>query len=190
MYFLIFGCIIFFATHLYSSFRSRQPNQDIRARLGYVKFMALYGLLSMLGFILIVWGFGLARPSPKLYTPPAWGQHVNMALMLPALILILAAYAPRGIIKTNTKHPMVLGIILWSLGHLLANGETNSVILFGSFFVYGLIDWFASIGRPQPIQKPNLFGDIYAVVIGCVVYYLFVKYLHVMMIGVPVIPGA
>ncbi len=187
MYFLIFGCVIFFAVHFYSAFRSRQPATDARVRLGYVRFMMLYGGLSALGFVLMIWGYGLARPSPLLYQPPAWGRHVTMALMLPAMILLFAAYGPRGRIKQMTKHPMVLAVLLWSLGHLLANGELNSVVLFGSFLVYGIIDWFASIGRPQPVQKPNTFGDLYAVLVGGAVYYLFVKYLHAMIIGVPVL---
>ncbi len=190
MYFLILGCVLFFAVHFYSGFRSRQPGRDIRMKLGYWRFMMLYGGLSALGFALMVWGYGLARPSPELYHPPSWGRPVNMALMFPAMILLFAAYGPRGLIKQKTKHPMVLAIILWSFGHLLANGELNSIILFGSFLVYGIIDWFASIGRPQPVQKPNLFGDFYALTVGGFVYYLFVKYLHAMIIGVPVIPGS
>ena len=189
MYFLIAGCVLFFVTHLYTSVRTRDPARDIRVRLGPAKYMAIYSVFAGLGFVLMVWGYGLARPSPALYTPPAWGAHVNLALMLPALILLFAAYAPLGYIKNAVKHPMVLGVILWSFGHLLANGELNSVILFGSFLAYALIDRILVMGRPVkiPAKPPSLFADIYAVCVGAAVYFLFYKYLHAMMIGVPVI---
>jgi len=189
MYFLIAGSILFFATHLYSAFRSRERRQDIRVRMGTMKYMGLYSLISGFGFALMLWGYGLDRPSAKIYTPPDWGIAANMSLMLPALILLLTAYGPRGYIKQFTKHPMVLAIILWSTGHLLANGELNSIILFGSFLVYALIDRLAVIGRPDSIKKTNIMGDLYAVIIGSAVYYLFVKHLHDLMIGVPIIAG-
>ena len=189
MYFLIAGTVLFFATHLYSAFRTRTPGQDIRVRMGTMKYMGLYSLISGLGFVLMLWGYGLARPSMQIYTPPNWGIAANMSLMLPALILLLAAYGPRGYIKQYTKHPMVLSIILWSVGHLLANGELNSIILFGSFLVYALIDRMAVLGRPEPLKKPTIIGDLYAVIVGVVVYYLFIKHLHELIIGVPIIAG-
>lgn len=189
MYFLIAGTILFFATHLYSSFRSRIPSRDIRVRMGTIKYMGLYSIFSGLGFALMIWGYGLARPSPALYTPPDWSVHVNMALMLPALILLLAAYGPLGYIKQAVKHPMLLAIILWSSGHLLANGEQNSVILFGSFLAFAIIDRVAVNGRDLPIKKISIAGDLYAVIIGTAVYFLFVKNLHELTIRVPVMSG-
>ncbi|MBN4055749.1 NnrU family protein [bacterium AH-315-J23] len=189
MYFLIIGVIVFFATHLYSSFRSRAPGRDIKVRLGMMKYMGLYSIFSGAGFVLILWGYGLARPSASVYTPPDWGVHVNMAFMLPALILLLAAYGPRGYIKQMVKHPMLLSIMFWSVGHLLANGELNSVILFGSFLVYAIIDRFAVNGRVFPVKKITIIADLYAVIVGTAVYYLFVKHLHELTIGVPVMAG-
>ncbi len=186
MYFLIAGVIIFFAIHLYSSFRSRIPDRDIRMRMGVMKYMGLYSIFSGAGFVLILWGYGLARPSASLYTPPDWGVHVNMALMLPALILLMAAYGPRGHISQTIKHPMLMSIMFWSVGHLLANGEMNSVLLFGSFLVYAVIDRFAVAGRDLPVKKVTIAGDLYALIIGTSVYFLFFKYLHELTIGVPV----
>ena len=189
MYFLIAGVIVFFATHLYSSFRSRVPGRDIRVRMGVMKYMGLYSVLSGAGFVLMLWGYGLARPSESLYTPPDWGVHVNMGLMLPSLILLIASYGPQGYIKQMVKHPMLLSVMLWSVGHLVANGEMNSVILFGSFLAYAIIDRFAVAGRDIPVKKVTLIGDIYALVIGSAVYFLFAKYLHDLTIGVPVMGG-
>ena len=190
MYFLIAGTVLFFATHLYSSFRTRMPGRDIRVRMGTMKYMGLYSIFSGLGFALMLWGYGLARPSALVYTPPEWGVHVAMALMLPALILLMAAYVPHSYIKQAVKHPMLLAIMLWSVGHLLANGEMNSLILFGSFLAYAIIDRIAVSGRNLPVKKAGIAGDIYAVVIGTAIYFLFVKYLHELMMGVPVMGGS
>ena len=189
MYFLIAGVAVFFATHLYSSFRTRVPARDMRLRMGVMRYMGLYSIFSGAGFVLMLWGYGLARPAAKVYTPPDWGIHVNMALMLPALILLMAAYGPRGYIKQMAKHPMLLAIMLWSVGHLLANGEMNSLILFGSFLAYAVIDRFAVAGRDIPVKKVTITGDLYAVIIGSAVYYLFLKHLHELTIGVPVMGG-
>ncbi len=186
MYFLIAGTVLFFITHLYSSLRSREPGRDIRVRMGFMRYMGLYSLLAGLGFALMVWGYGLARPSTLVFTPPSWGMHVTMALMLPALILLLAAYGPYGYIKKKLKHPMLWGITLWSFGHLLANGEMNSLILFGSFLAYAVIVLIAVRGREVMVKKPNIVGDFYAVIVGALVYFLFVKHLHELMIGLPI----
>ena len=161
LYFLIAGCVLFFAAHLYSSFRTRMPSRDVRVSMGEMKFMALYSLVSGLGFVLMIWGYGLARPSPQIFTPPTWGAHVTMAVMLPALVLFFCN-GPHGHIKQAVKHPMLLGVILWAAGHLLANGELNSLILFGSFLAYSLIDRVAVMGRETPIKKPKISGDIFA----------------------------
>jgi len=186
MYFLLAGVIVFFATHLYSSFRTRIPGRDIRLRMGAMKYMGLHSIFSGAGFVLMLWGYGLARPAAQIYTPPDWGVHVTMGLMLPAIILLLAAYGPRGYIKQWVKHPMLLSIMLWSAGHLLSNGELNSVILFGSFLVYAVIDRFAVTGRDIPVKKVTIIGDLYAVIVGLAVYILFAKYLHELTVGVPV----
>ena len=186
MYFLIAGTILFFATHLYSSFRTRVPGRDIRVRMGYMKYMGLYSLLSGFGFVLMLWGYSLARPATHIYSPPDWGVHVNMALMLPALILLLAAYGPRGYIKHTVKHPMLWSVVLWGVGHLFVKGDLAALILFGSFLAYALIDLMVVRGRLAPVIKIGIFGDLYAVVLGAVVYFLFVKNLHTLIISVPV----
>ncbi|MEE9273634.1 MAG: NnrU family protein [Robiginitomaculum sp.] len=186
MYFFITGLILFFATHLYSSFRNRTPSMDIKERLGYMWFMGVYSIISGLGFVLIVWGFGLSRPSPQVFTPPSWSAYVTMAFMLPSFVLLFVAYGPQGYIKKAVKHPMLLSIILWAGGHLLTNGELNSLFLFGSFLLYAIINRIAVSGRPIPVKRVSIIGDIYAIVIGVAVYYLFIKYLHGMMIGVEI----
>ena len=192
MTYLILGLIIFFGAHLFSTFRSRAPGKDIRHRLGHGPYMGLYSLVSLAGFVLIVWGFGAARPAPVLYTPPAGLAHLNLALMLPAMILLVAAYMPTGRIKKAAKHPMLLAVKIWAFGHLLANGELNSVLLFGSFLAYGVIDRIALKKRgdlgPGPDAPVSAIGDIGAVVIGLGAYALIAHWLHPILFGVSAIP--
>ncbi|NNC36246.1 MAG: NnrU family protein [Hyphomonadaceae bacterium] len=186
MYFLIVGALMFFAVHFYSAFRSRLPGNDTRKKLGDARFMATYSVISLIGFVLMVWGYDLARPSPQLYNPPAWARSAPYILMLPAFILIVSAYAPRGRIKNYAKHPMLWATILWSFSHLLANGEINSLILFGGFLVFALIDRISVINRPEPIKKISKTSDIFVVLIGAIAYAATLTIFHPVLFGVSV----
>ncbi len=187
MYYLIFGLVIFFAPHLYSTFRSRETGRDIKANMGAGKYMGLYSLITLAGFILIIWGYGLSRPSPTVFTPPTWGRHINLALMWPSFILLVSSNAPLGYLKQVLKHPMLYGIILWSAGHLLATGEQNSLLLFGTFLIYALIDRHVVSSRNLPVKTASILGDIIAIVVGTALYWVMIKYLHPMWIGVPLL---
>ena len=193
MLYLILGLVIFFGAHLFSAFRSREPGKDLKVKLGRGPYMGLYSLVSIAGFVLIVWGFGAARPAPILYQPPVWMAHLNLVLMLPAMILLAAAYAPTGRIRKAVKHPMLAAVKIWALGHLLANGELNSVLLFGSFLAYGVIDRIALKKRgdtgPGPDAPVSAMGDLGAVVIGTAAYAVLLFWLHPIAFGVPALPA-
>ena len=188
----ISGLVIFFGVHLFSAFRSRAEGADLRKKWGDAKFMGLISLISIVGFVLIVFGFGQARPSAVLYTPPSWGVHVNMLLMLLALIALTASQVPAGHIKKRLKHPMLVSIKLWALGHLLSNGELVSVLLFGAFLTYAVIDRIAvkrrgDMGAVDAVANPK--WDMVAIFFGLAIYAAFVMKLHAVLIGVPVIAG-
>ena len=193
MPYLIAGLVLFFGAHLFSAFRSRAPGKDLRQRMGYGPYMGLYSLVALAGFGLIIYGYDAARWMGSLYFAPSWGRHLNMTLMLPAMIILVAAYLPTGRIKKTLKHPMLVAVKLWALGHLLANGEWNSVILFTSFLAYAIIDRIAVKKRgdngPPADVAPSSLGDIGALVIGIGVYLAFVFHLHEFLIGVPVLAG-
>ena len=127
------GLVLFFGIHIFSALRPRDTDKDLKQRMGYGPFMGLYSLVSLLGFGLIIYGFGATRGMGVIYTPPTGLAHINLLLTIPALILLVASQVPAGHIKKITKQPMLLAVKLWALGHLLANGELNSVLLFGSF---------------------------------------------------------
>lgn len=193
MTFLILGLVIFFGTHLFSAYRSREPGKDIRVKMGQGPYMGLYSLVSLAGFVLIVWGYGAARPAPVLYVPPSYFAHINMGLMLFAMVFLAAAYLPTGHIKKAVKHPMLLAVKIWATGHLLANGELNSVLLFGSFLAYGVLDRIAVKKRgdngPGPDVKANVMGDVGAVIVGLGAYAVIAHWAHPILFGVSAVPG-
>ena len=193
MMYMVLGLVIFFGTHLFSAYRSREAGKGLRVKMGEGPYMGLYSLLSLAGFALIIWGYGAARPAPILYTPPAFLAHINLLLMAFAMIFLAAAYLPTGHIKKAVKHPMLLAVKVWAFGHLLANGELNSVLLFGSFLAYGVLDRIAVKKRgdngPGPDAAVNVMGDVAAVVVGLGVYAAILLWLHPILFGVAVLPG-
>lgn len=193
MVLFLLGLAIFFGVHIFSALRSREDGRDLKARLGYGPFMGLYSLISIVGFVLICLGYGATRGLGVLYVPPTWLAHINVLLMVPALILLVASQLPAGHIKKATKHPMLLAVKIWALGHLLANGEYNSVILFGSFLAYAVFDRIMVKKRgdngpgPDVVLKPAM--DIASVVIGAAAWAALAFWLHPILFGVSAVPG-
>ncbi|MEL6472845.1 MAG: NnrU family protein [Pseudomonadota bacterium] len=191
---LILGMASFMVVHLFAAFRTREAGQGLRNSLGEGPYMGLFSLLSIASLALIVYGYGAARPAPILYQPPVALQHLNLVLMLIAMIVLAAAYTPTGYIKRAVKHPMVLAVKIWAVGHLLANGELNSVILFGGFLIYGVLSRIAAKRRgdngPGPDAAVSLTGDIAAIAVGLVAYGSLAFYLHPILFGVAAVPAA
>jgi uncharacterized membrane protein len=151
-----------------------------------------YAVASLVGLALIVWGFAHYRAEGMIpvWSPPTFLRHLNVALMLPASILVVASYI-RGRIYTAVKHPMLAGIKLWAFGHLLANGDLGGMILFGSFLAWAVFDRISlkhrnDAGAP-PIPVGGVTNDLIAVVVGIVVYLALAFAFHPVVIGVPVI---
>ncbi|HRW67127.1 MAG TPA: NnrU family protein, partial [Candidatus Competibacter sp.] len=148
---------------------------------------AAYSLVALIGFGLIVWGYGLARHDPVvLYWSPTWLRHLALLLLVPVFPLLLAAYLP-GRIQTTAKHPMLAAIKLWAVAHLLANGMLADVLLFGTFLVWAVVDRISlkrRAPRPVPGAQPSKMNDLIAVVGGLALYVAFVLWLHLWLIGV------
>ena len=188
MLYLILGLVIFLGVHsveiVSPTFRSSAV-----ARLGEKPYKGIYSLLSILGFVLLVWGYGVARQQPILmYAPPLWMRHLTLLLMLPVFPLFLAAYLP-GRIKTAVKHPMLAAVKAWAFAHLLANGMLADVLLFGGFLLWAVADRISikrrAVVRPVPGPPPGKFNDLIAVVGGLALYVIFVFWAHLWLIGVP-----
>lgn len=188
MWFLILGLLIFLGMH---SLRMLAPEFRDRAiaRHGANAWRAIYSLVSIGGFVLIVWGFGLARQQPVLlYAPILAMKHLNMLFTLLAFVLVAAAYVPRNHIKAKLGHPMLAGIKLWALGHLLATGFLHDVVLFGTFLVWAIAD-FAVCRRRDRLNGTmhpagTMAGDVATVLIGLAAWAAFAFWLHLRLIGV------
>jgi uncharacterized membrane protein len=185
---LIAGLLLFLGVHSTRVFADAWRTQQI-GRLGAGRWKVLYTVVSLIGFGLLVWGFGMARAQPVLlWAPPHWTHHVAALLVLVAFILVVAAYVPGTHIKAAVGHPMVLGVKVWAAAHLLANGTLADVLLFGSFLVWAIYTYAASRRRDRAAgtryPAAGAGRDVLAVVIGVVAFGLFAAVGHRWLIGV------
>ncbi len=188
MIYLILGLVIFLGVHSVRMVADDWRTQT-RARLGEGPYKGVYSVISLLGFALLVWGFGQARQMPvQLWSPPTFMRHLALLLTLISFVLLAAAYVPGNSIKARVHHPMVLGVKVWAFAHLLANGNLAHVVLFGSFLAWAVWNFIASRrrDRAQGVQYPPGTGGATAVtvVVGVGAWLIFALVLHGWLIGV------
>ncbi|MFC2953353.1 NnrU family protein [Marinicaulis aureus] len=177
------GLIIFFGAHLFTGLM-RAPRAAIISKVGEMPYKGLYSLVSIAGFVLIIMGWKTADAS-VIYTTPYWLRHVTHLLMLIAFILLTAAYIPAGKIAAGAKHPMLAGVKIWAFAHLLVNGELRSIILFGSFLAYAVIDRIAVKKRGETGRAAGpVINDVIAVVVGGAAFAAVAFYGHKYIAGV------
>jgi uncharacterized membrane protein len=183
---LVLGLIFFLGMHSVSIIRPGLRATAIE-RFGDLPWQAVYGMISLAGFVLIVWGYGEARQSAiALYDPPTWMRHISLLLMLPVFPLLFAVYLP-GRIQSATKHPMLLAVKIWAFTHLLANGTLADLLLFGTFLAWAVADRISlkrRIGPPVHRAPPSQTNDAIAIIGGVTVYLLFLFWLHHALMGV------
>jgi uncharacterized membrane protein len=186
---MILGLVLFLGVHTLTT--QRKLRARLVASMGEGGYKIGYALVSVAGLVLIVWGFAHYRATGMwgVWTPPTALKHVTVALMLPAVILVVAAYI-RGRIYTAVKHPMLTGVKLWAAAHLIANGDLGSIILFGSFLAWAVFDRISLKRRADPGAPPIPVGgpanDLIAVAVGIVAYLALGFAFHPVVIGVPV----
>ncbi|HVW70728.1 MAG TPA: NnrU family protein [Steroidobacteraceae bacterium] len=189
MAYLVLGLILFLGAHSISIIAPGWRDR-VAARAGDA-WRGIYSLVSIAGFVLIIWGYGIARQNTLLlYTPPTWARYFTAVLMLPVFPLLFAPYLP-GRIKRTLQHPMLIGVMLWSVAHLIATGTAADVVLFGSTLVWAVADRISYRWRTQrPIltAPPTKLNDVVAVVVGLLLYVIFVHWLHLRWIGVQPLP--
>jgi uncharacterized membrane protein len=185
---LILGLVLFLGAHSTRIVADRWRTAMV-ARLGLKRWKGLYSATSIAGFVLVVWGYGLARPAAvPLWSPPAWTAHLAALLTVPAFVLLAATYVPRNQIQAAVHHPMVLGVQLWALAHLLANGTQRDILLFGAFLLWALLSFLAARrrdlaeGRIYPQGRPAM--TLAAVAVGAGLWAAFALWLHERWIGV------
>ena len=185
---LILGLAIFLGIHSVRIFFDDWRTAQIK-RYGERPWKLAYTLVAIVGFVLIVWGYGLARYDPLiLWTPPTGMRHLAALLTAISFVLVAAAYIPRNGIKSRLHHPMVLGVKVWALAHLLANGTLADLILFGSFLVWAILDFASSRKRDRiaNMQYPSgtAMGTGLTVLAGLVAWAAFAFWLHGLLLGV------
>jgi uncharacterized membrane protein len=191
---LLLGLLLFLGVHSVRVFADGWRSRTM-ARVGPGAWKGAYTLASLLGFALLVWGYGLARQSPfVLWTPPAGLRHLASLLVLVAFVLLAAAYVPGNVIKARLHHPMVLATKTWAIAHLLANGTLADVLLFGGFLVWAVLLFRASQqrDRAQGIVYPagRLEPTVLTVAFGFVAWALFAFWAHAWLIGVSPFGGS
>jgi uncharacterized membrane protein len=182
----ITGLVLFLGVHSISIVNASWRDGAV-ARMGMASWQAVYSLASLAGFVLLVYGYGMARQhSVVLYVPPVWLHHLALLLLIFVFPLLFATYLP-GRIKAATKHPMLVATKTWALAHLLANGSLVDVILFGAFLAWAVADRI-SLKRRAPVPVPGApsgkFNDVIAVLLGLGLYAAFLFGVHTWLIGV------
>jgi uncharacterized membrane protein len=185
---MILGLAVFIGVHVFSTMRTQRA--AVVSRLGEGPYKALYSLIALIGILLIGYGYARYRAAGfiEIWQPPRWTRHVNNVILWPAFVCLAAAYIP-GDIKRVLKHPMLIGVKLWAVGHLISNGDLGSIILFGSFLLWAGYDrlslkWRSDAGAPD-------FGlggrdcDTIAVVVGTLLYIALGFWFHPYVVGVP-----
>lgn len=194
---LVLGLALFIGAHAFTM--ARGPRAALVGRLGEGRYKGLYSLVSFAGILLIAYGFGLYRREGwiELWSPPVWTRHLALVLVWAAFVCLAAAYLP-GRIKQALKHPMIAGVKIWALAHLLANGDLGSLLLFGSFLLWGVLARISMKRRGDevrqhagPVAAPAGWrNDAIAVAVGTALWFVFARWLHPWWIGVSVWPGA
>lgn len=191
---LVLGLVIFLGVHCLRVFAPEFRRGQIAAR-GEGPWKGIYSVLSAIGLVLLIWGYGQARLDPVIFwVAPTWMAHVTGLLMIPAIVLLMAYIFPAGRIKAAVKHPMLAAVKIWALAHLLVNGDLASLILFGSFLAWAVLVRISTKRRVRsgevsdPAAGPVKW-DIVAVLAAVIVYIALVGFLHEWLIGVPPMPA-
>jgi uncharacterized membrane protein len=186
---LVLGLVLFIGAHVFVT--RRAPRAAVIARIGEWPYKAIMGLVSLVGIILIGYGFGEYRATQwvQVWNPPRWTFYITQILMWPASILVVAAYS-RGDIWRRLKHPMLVGVKTWAVAHLISNGDLGSIVLFGSILAWAVYDRITLKRRSDPGAPPFPVGgrrnDTIALVIGTLLYLALGLVFHPLVVGIPV----
>ena len=185
---LILGLILFLGVHSMRVF-GEGPRTALQARLGELGYKGAYSIASLAGLVLIVVGYGAARENPQIvWIAPVWTRHLAALLTLVSFVLLAAAYVPGNAIKARLHHPMVLGVKVWALSHLLANGMLADILLFGGFLLWAVLSFRAARGRDRAAGTVYPVGragpTLVAVVVGVVAWAVTAFWAHGVLFGV------
>ncbi|MEX0731769.1 MAG: NnrU family protein [Aquisalimonadaceae bacterium] len=189
MAFMILGLLMFLGVHSVRVFADDWRTMQIQ-RMGELPWKGLYSLISIIGLAIAIWGYGQTRLDPTfIWFPPVATRHAVALFMIPAFVLLVAAYIPGNHIRATLGHPMLGAVKLWAFAHLLANGRLGDIVFFGAFMVWAIVAFRAARRRDRKAQvapeAARAVNTIATVVIGLIAYYVFAVYLHAWIAGVP-----
>lgn len=187
MLLLILGLILLLAPHSVRIFAPGWRERQIAA-YGAGPWKAAISVVSLVGLVLVVWGYAMARADPVLvWDPPVWTRHLAVPLVAIAFVLIAAAYVPPGRLKAAVGHPMVLGVKLWAFAHLIANGTLADLVLFGAILIWAIVDYAVLRRRDRAAGRLHAAGPVrndgIAVLLGLAVWAVFLFWLHRWLFG-------
>lgn len=185
---LILGLVLFLGVHSVRIVAEGWRVQTI-ARIGEGAWKGIYSVLSLAGFVLLIWGYGQARLDPTvLWATPVWTRHLASLLVLLAFVLLAAAYVPGNHLKAKLHHPMVLAVKVWALAHLLSNNTLADLLLFGSFLLWAVLDFRAARGRDRANGTVYRAGHgvrtAITVVVGIAAWAVFAFWAHKALFGI------
>lgn len=188
---LVLGLLLFFAVHLVPT--SPSLRNGLIERFGTSTYKIAFSVLSLIALALIVAGYHklqvMPGKNPVLWDPPSWTRHIAFLLMLPAMIMLVAAFVPSRI-RTALKHPMLAAIKTWALAHLLVNGDLGSLVLFSSFLAFAVYDRISVKRRAATLPAgppPGVINDVLVVVGGIALFAFMLVWGHGALIGVPIV---
>lgn len=183
----LIGLVIFLGSHSTRIFAESWRNNMID-RIGEVKWKGLYTIISLIGFIIIVIGYGQARQSTVvLWQPNSFLIYIALALNLIAFIFLAGSSPSNNAIRLKLKHPMILGVKVWALAHLLSNGTLVNLILFGAFLIWAVLDFRSARKRPILISEKAIVSTkatVITIASGIILWIIFIFGLHQYLIGV------
>jgi uncharacterized membrane protein len=184
VFYLVVGIGVFIGVHLFTAVT--QWRRALVARLGEWPYKGLFTLIALSSLVLAIWGYSQAGHY-LIWEGPYYGYEIGLTLMPVATVFLVAAYLPSNI-KRLTAHPMLWGVVLWSISHLLVQGHWAALILFGGLGLYALAAMAIATARGvRPLRtRQALWKEVVVIVIGLVIYGVLLS-LHPVLFGATVI---
>ena len=187
MIWLCIGVLLFMLVHFVPSL-ARGLRSSLINHVGEHPYRGLFSLLLVISIAVMVFGWRSTTPE-FVYLPPGWAMPLASVLMLISVMLFGAAHQPTRI-KRYVRHPQLTGMLVWSLSHLLSNGDSRSLVLFGGLGLWSLIEMLLINRRAGAWVRPDapaLSVEIRGVLISVVIFFVLV-FLHPYFAGVTAIP--
>ena len=185
---LVLGVLLWSLVHILPGL-TKDLKQNLVGRIGEYPYKGLFLLFMILSLYLIISGWTSMTPiEPEvlatLYTPPEWGGYAAALLMLVGFVLFLAPYPPNNF-KRLLRHPQLIGMVCWGVGHLLAVGTARSIVLFGGLSIWAIIEIFLINRRDGEWVRPEKVGFMkdFTQVLFSVLAFMAFLYTHHMLFG-------